>query len=138
MNLEDAKLYAEAIVQDAAKVVGKLSVPAERALNLAKCFLRLNDPVCCHAKEQCEACPMKRWEIKANSWMNPLNGQSGFIHNKPKNKAKPGAKPIGRPGRAVLVGEQRYRSVAAAAKDLGVHKAVVNRMIRDGDARFEA
>lgn len=36
---------------------------------------------------------------------------------------------------AVVVGGKRYESVARAAAALGVHKWVINRMIRDGEAQ---
>lgn len=41
---------------------------------------------------------------------------------------------VGRGGMAVKVGRITYRSIAQAARVLGLHKAVINRMLRDGEA----
>lgn len=137
MNLQDAKLFAEELVQLAEKkeFYGlKHSVPAERTLNLARCFLRLNDPVCCHAQTQCEVCPMKRYDIPAVTWLNPLAGGAMTTIPQEKRGPKPGTKVVGRKGRPITIDGVTYKSTAEACRLMGVHKSVINRMLRDANS----
>lgn len=122
MDLADAKLLASEIVKDAEKVEfygNKLSAPGERMLNLAQCFIRLNEPMCCQKEQQCEVCPMRRW---ATGWLGPIVKAEVEV-----------PRPVipGRGGMAITLNGHHYESIAAASRKLGVHKSVINRMLRD-------
>ena len=47
---------------------------------------------------------------------------------------KPKRPVVGRKGMPVVIDGFTYKSIAQAARWLGTHKAVINRMLRDGEA----
>ena len=77
MDHADAKLFAELLVENGAQ-----SVPGERMVNLAECYLeKTRTPfLCCGNKieEQCKDCPMKEWN-KINHWTNPLKYEQPLV-----------------------------------------------------------
>lgn len=124
-DLKDAKLFAEEIIQGADRAIfyaHKLSSPQERYYNLAKAFLEVSSPICCHAEVQCDNCPMKHWEIRPGSWIAPLSGPRA--HGQTLRGVGLGKKQVTLSGRT-------YPSIASAARELGVHKSVINRLLRD-------
>ena len=132
MDHADAKLFAELLVENGAQ-----SVPGERMVNLAECYLeKLRTPfLCCGNKieDQCPECPMKDWD-KPNHWTNPIRLPEKPAP-RPKHPIHPKRHMAGRKGVAIRVGHLRFSSMTAAAKEMGVHRAVINRMLRDGEAQ---
>lgn len=139
MDRADAKLFAEQLFQGIGEPT---SVPSGRLKNLAECYLKALDPVCCHAPERCPECPMKAWDIPPGSWMNPLSVKTEAekaleaAQKKAARLAKldPNRHRGGRKGVEIMIQGQRYKSISRAADLMGVHKSVINRMLRDGKA----
>lgn len=131
-DLTAARKFADGIIAgcDTARSNGfKLSAPSEGYLNLAKAFLEVSSPICCQAEIRCDNCPMKHWEIAKTSWLNPLSKPAAA---KKERKKRSGAVNVtGRKGMPVTLNGRSFPSIAEAARQKGVHKAVINRMLRD-------
>jgi hypothetical protein len=111
---EDARLFAHEIVTtaDARDPAFHPSAPILRTENLARAFLA------------------------ASSWCAPV--VKAEVKPKPEKVAKPRTKTWhpGRGGRKVEVNGVLYKSLTQAASEMGVHRVVVSRMVRDGEAKF--